>query len=101
MTNYGKFYSFCKDTGSAHSTLPVCNLFKESPTRGGTGYNGCTLEGISVGGGERLANLGGILLAAIAIVVSLVLLWRSERKKAAVGRRYDIKIHVLCICFAY
>src|SRR5258708_1928073 len=30
---------------------------------------------------------GSILFAFIAILVSLVLLWRSDRKKAAVGRR--------------
>lgn len=38
-------------------------------------------------GDRYLANLGSILIAAIAIATSCFLLWRSERKKAAVGRR--------------
>lgn len=36
---------------------------------------------------KYLANLGSILLCGIAILSTLFLLWRSERKKAAVGRR--------------
>lgn len=36
---------------------------------------------------RNLANLGSILLAGLAIVVTLFLLWRAERKAAAVGRR--------------
>ncbi|KAI7223646.1 hypothetical protein KC352_g16077 [Hortaea werneckii] len=86
-TRYGAFDDFCRDTGSAHSTLPVCNLFSQSPTRGGNGYGGCELTGIPLSGDRYLANLGSILLAFIAILVTLVLLWRSDRKKAAVGRR--------------
>jgi len=88
-TQFGKFLDFCKDTGSLRSTLPVCNLFDESAARGGTiGYGGCNLTGIHLGGGRYLANLGSIIIAFIAILVSLFLLWRSDRKKAAVGRRY-------------
>lgn len=30
---------------------------------------------------------GSILIAFFAILISIVLLWRSERKRAAVGRR--------------
>ncbi|KAI7111111.1 hypothetical protein D0869_16279 [Hortaea werneckii] len=86
-TRYGAFDDFCRDTGSSHSTLPVCNLFSQSPTRGGIGYGGCELTGIPLSGDRYLANLGSILLAFIAILVTLVLLWRSDRKKAAVGRR--------------
>lgn len=33
-------------------------------------------------------TVGSILLAFLAIVVSLALLWRSDKKHAAVGRRY-------------
>jgi hypothetical protein len=36
---------------------------------------------------RNLANLGSILLAGLAILVTLFLLWRAERKAAAVGRR--------------
>lgn len=90
-TQYGVFRDFCRDTGSLHSTLPVCNLFSQSPTRGGNGYNydgqGCDLIGITLSGDRYLANLGSIILAFIAILVSLFLLYRSDRKKAAVGRR--------------
>lgn len=88
-TKYGQFFDFCSDSGSAHSTLPVCYLFGPAPTRGSQygGYGGCHLTGISLSGGRHLANLGSILIAFIAILVSLALLWRTDRKKAAVGRR--------------
>lgn len=36
---------------------------------------------------------GSMLLCAIAILVSLVLIWMSERKKAAVGRRLAYPQH--------
>ncbi|KAJ8609014.1 hypothetical protein MRB53_039373 [Persea americana] len=77
-TNYGKFYYFCRDTGSLRSTLPVCNLFLESLARDGQGFN-------DFGGGCNLK--GSILLAFFAIITALGLLWRSNMKKAAVGRR--------------
>lgn len=35
-----------------------------------------------------LTEAGSILLCGIAIVASGFMLWRSDRKKAAVGRRY-------------
>jgi len=84
---YGNFADFCRDSGNQWSTLPVCNLFSQSRTRGGDGWSGCDLTGISLGDGKHLANLGSIILCGIAILVSLFLIWRSERKKAAVGRR--------------
>ncbi|KAF1923771.1 uncharacterized protein M421DRAFT_305346 [Didymella exigua CBS 183.55] len=88
MSRYGKFDDFCRDTGNSWSTLPVCYLFAQAPTRNGGGWEGgCTLEGFSVGGGNRLHNLGSIILCGIAIATTFFLLWRSERKKAAVGRR--------------
>ncbi|KAF3394422.1 Chitin synthase export chaperone [Penicillium rolfsii] len=80
-TQFGNFHDFCRD-----STLPVCNLFKENQPPG-IGYGGCALEGISLSGGRHLANLGSIIIAFIAILVSIALLWRSDRKHAAVGRR--------------
>lgn len=45
------------------------------------------MRGISLSGGRNLANLGSILFAFIAILVSIYLLLRSHRKPAAVGRR--------------
>lgn len=87
MSRYGKFDDFCRDTGNIGSTLPVCNLFNQATTKRGTGWGGCDLEGFSVGGGERLRNLGSIILCGIAIVATAFLLWRTQRKKAAVGRR--------------
>ncbi|KAF2274173.1 uncharacterized protein EI97DRAFT_435285 [Westerdykella ornata] len=87
MSKYGNFHDFCRDTGNRWSTLPVCNLFDQALTRAGTGWGGCDLTGIPLSGGRHLANLGSILLAGIAIAVTGFLLWRSERKKAAVGRR--------------
>lgn len=82
MTQFGKFHNFCRD-----STLPVCNLFLDSRTRGGNGFGRCQLNGIPLSNGRHLENLGSILLCGIAILVTLGLLWRSERKRAAVGRR--------------
>ncbi|KAF9701961.1 hypothetical protein EKO04_000225 [Ascochyta lentis] len=88
MSRYGKFDDFCRDTGNSWSTLPVCYLFSQAPTRNGGGWNGgCTLQGFPVGGDSRLHNLGSIILCGIAIAITSFLLWRSERKKAAVGRR--------------
>ncbi|KAI1135284.1 chitin synthase III catalytic subunit [Hypoxylon sp. FL0543] len=80
-TNFGNFDAFCRD-----STLPVCNVLSETHTQRG-GWGGCDLQGIPLSGGRYLGNLGSILLCGIAIVVSILLLLRSERKKAAVGRR--------------
>lgn len=40
-----------------------------------------------MGGGDRLGNLGSIILCAIAIAASAFLLLKSEKKRAAVGRR--------------
>lgn len=45
------------------------------------------MTGISLSNGRHLGNLGSILLAGLAIVVTLFLLWRSDQKQAAVGRR--------------
>ncbi|KAI4744672.1 hypothetical protein E4T50_04959 [Aureobasidium sp. EXF-12298] len=84
MTQYGKFHNFCRDTGSARSTLP---LFDESASRGGQGFGGCELRGISLSGDRHLANLGSILIDGLAILIALFLIWRSNRKRAAVGRR--------------
>lgn len=91
MSRYGKFNDFCRDTGDEWSTLPVCYLFNQASTHSGqtgeVGWSGCVLQGFPVGGGNNLHNLGSIILNAIAIVVVAFLLWRSQRKKAAVGRR--------------
>lgn len=35
---------------------------------------------------------GSILLSVLAILVTLFLLWRSDKKKAAVGRRYVLSL---------
>lgn len=97
MSQYGKWHDFCRDSGSGYATIPVCNLFSESRARGGAApyYGGCQLTGIPLGGNDRhLANLGSILLAFIAILISAFLLFRSERKKAAVGRR-EMQIFLL------
>ncbi|KAL4885974.1 chitin synthase III catalytic subunit [Aspergillus karnatakaensis] len=88
-TQFGNFNDFCRD-----STLPVCNLFVPSNQPPNGIYGGCALTGIDVGGDDYLANLGSILLAFIGIVASGFLIWRSERKQAAVGRR-EIQIFLL------
>ncbi|RKF78339.1 Chitin synthase export chaperone [Golovinomyces cichoracearum] len=90
LTQFGNFHSFCRD-----STLPVCNLFPQF------GYanldrlqDGCRLTGFSLSGGEYVGNLGSAVIAAIAILVTTLLLLLSERKPAAVGRR-EIQLFLL------
>ncbi|KAI1105021.1 chitin synthase III catalytic subunit [Jackrogersella minutella] len=79
-TNFGNFDAFCRD-----STLPVCNVL--SPSQDQRGFGGCDLQGIQLSGDRHLGNLGSILLCGIAIATSIFLILRSEKKKAAVGRR--------------
>ncbi|KAJ3572050.1 hypothetical protein NPX13_g5178 [Xylaria arbuscula] len=50
-------------------------------------WGGCELTGISLKNGQHLGNLGSILLCGVAIVLSAYLILKSERKRAAVGRR--------------
>ncbi|KLU81669.1 hypothetical protein MAPG_00754 [Magnaporthiopsis poae ATCC 64411] len=80
MSEFGNFASFCWG-----STLPVCNVLSRTKNQEGE-WGGCQLTGIPLSNG-KLGNLGVILLCAISIVVAGYLLLRSERKKAAVGRR--------------
>lgn len=87
-TQFGNFNNFCRD-----STLPVCNLFNPWRNRGQEmfgqlqGYDGCQLSGIALPGGRHLGNIGSILIAFLAILVTIFLILRSDRKQAAVGRR--------------
>ncbi|KAH0431712.1 chitin synthase export chaperone [Colletotrichum camelliae] len=80
-TQFGNFYNFCRD-----STLPVCNVLSDNHSQDGP-WGGCQLTGIPLSGGRKLGNLGSILLCFIAILTAGYLYFRSERKKAAVGRR--------------
>ncbi|KAH6640780.1 chitin synthase III catalytic subunit [Chaetomium tenue] len=73
-TKFGNFNEFCRD-----ATLPICNS--------GPWDGECTLKGIPLSDERQLGNLGSIILCGIAIVISVLLLLRSERKRAAVGRR--------------
>ncbi|KAG9246114.1 chitin synthase III catalytic subunit [Calycina marina] len=81
-TQFGNFRDLCRD-----STLPICNLFPGYSYADSSRFGSCNIEGISLKNNEHLGNLGAILFCGLAIVVSLFLLWRSERKQAAVGRR--------------
>jgi hypothetical protein len=80
-TEFGNFNKFCRD-----STLPVCNLLSDNHNQTGP-WGGCELRGISLSGNRHLGNLGSIILCGIAIAVAAFLILKSERKKAAVGRR--------------
>ncbi|UNI19949.1 hypothetical protein JDV02_006091 [Purpureocillium takamizusanense] len=81
-TQFGKFDSFCRD-----STLPVCNLLS-TPNHDQQGpWGGCQLKGIPLSGDRHLGNLGSIVLCGMAIAASVFLLLKSEKKRAAVGRR--------------
>jgi len=91
MSEYGNFGDFCRD-----STLPVCNIVTRAANQPpGRPFPGsCELRGISLGGGSYLANLGSILVCGLAILLTIGLLWRTERKAAAVGRR-EIQLFLL------
>jgi hypothetical protein len=71
---------------NTHSTDSL-QLFEKNNQPPGINYGGCVLYGIHLSHGRYLANLGSILVCGIAILVTLFLLWRSDRKAAAVGRR--------------
>lgn len=79
-TQFGNFHNFCRD-----STLPVCNLFTNETAT--VAFGACNLTGIPLSGDRHLRNLGSILLAFIAIVLTAGMIWRSDKKHAAVGRR--------------
>ncbi|KAH9908048.1 chitin synthase III catalytic subunit [Xylariomycetidae sp. FL2044] len=82
-TNFGNFGDFCRD-----STLPICNVLSDARTQRGPWKEGaCVLQGIPLSNGQYLGNLGSILLCGFAIATSIYLLLRSEKKRAAVGRR--------------
>ncbi|KAJ5171779.1 hypothetical protein N7492_004372 [Penicillium capsulatum] len=87
-TQFGNFHDFCRD-----STLPVCNLFVDNQPPNEK-FDGCALTGIALSGDRNLANLGSILLAFISILATLALLWKSDKKHAAVGRR-EIQLFLL------
>ncbi|KAI1187855.1 chitin synthase III catalytic subunit [Nemania serpens] len=80
-TKFGNFEDFCRD-----STLPVCNVLTKSHDQIGD-WGGCVLTGIPLKNGQHLGNLGSILLCGIAIAISAFLIFQSEKKRAAVGRR--------------
>ncbi|KAK2795455.1 hypothetical protein FQN52_005222 [Onygenales sp. PD_12] len=50
-------------------------------------FDGCALVGLSLSNDRNVANLGSVLLCGIGILLTAFLIWRSELKKAAVGRR--------------
>lgn len=90
LTQFGNFYNFCRD-----STLPVCNLFPQFDYANLDGLqDGCRLTGFSLSGGDYVGNLGSAVIAAIAVLVTTLLLLLSERKPAAVGRR-EIQLFLL------
>lgn len=69
--------------------VQILTTNNQPPGIGYTGVDGpgCVLRGITLSHGRYLANLGSILIAGLAIFVTLFLLWRANRKAAAVGRR--------------
>ncbi len=68
-------------------TLIISQLLTDYHNQTGA-WGGCQLTGISLSGGRHLGNLGSIILAALAIVTAAFLVLKSDKKKAAVGRRY-------------
>jgi hypothetical protein len=81
-TKFGNFNEFCRD-----ATLPICNLLSTTGNQSRPWDDECKLKGIPLSDERQLGNLGSIILCGIAIVISVLLLLRSERKRAAVGRR--------------
>ncbi|EPS45211.1 hypothetical protein H072_785 [Dactylellina haptotyla CBS 200.50] len=96
MTQFGKFYNFCRD-----STLPICNLFEFSSSDHPSLVKSCPLLGFN-SGNDRIGNIGVIILCGISVLTVGYLLWRSERKHAAVGRRemqlFLVMYAILSIC---
>ncbi|UKZ51416.1 hypothetical protein TrVGV298_005175 [Trichoderma virens] len=88
-TAFGNFNDFCKD-----STLPVCNLLSEEFKNQTGPWGGCTLTGIPLSGGRHLGNVGSIILCGLGIAMASFLIIKSDRKKAAVGRR-EIQLFLL------
>lgn len=83
MSEFGNFHNFCRD-----STLPVCNLFPQFSYPKSPGLSeSCRLTGFSIGRGQYVGNIGSVLIAIVAIIVTLFLIALAERKLAAVGRR--------------
>jgi hypothetical protein len=77
--------SMCPSTSMTdHAQLFTKNI---QPPGIAYGPGNCVLLGINLSNGRHLANLGSILMCGIAILVTIFLLLRSERKAAAVGRR--------------
>ncbi|KAM5360317.1 hypothetical protein ACJZ2D_013834 [Fusarium nematophilum] len=62
------------------------NLLSENHNQTGT-WGGCELRGIPLDGDDHLGNIGSIILCGVAMATAGFLLLRSERKRAAVGRR--------------
>ncbi|KAI5819015.1 chitin synthase III catalytic subunit [Pyronema omphalodes] len=92
MSQFGNFHDFCRD-----STLPVCNIFAQNGLQFDGGIEkSCELKGFAAGD-RNIRNLGTVLLCAVALIVTAILYWRSERKKAAVGRR---EMQVLLCAYA-
>ncbi|KAL7941686.1 chitin synthase III catalytic subunit [Trichoderma barbatum] len=81
-TAFGNFDDFCKD-----STLPVCNLLSEDSRSQIGPWGGCELTGIPLSGDRQLANVGSIILCGLGIAMATFLILKSDKKKAAVGRR--------------
>ncbi|PGH15501.1 hypothetical protein AJ80_05518 [Polytolypa hystricis UAMH7299] len=81
-TQFGNFRNLCRD-----STLPICNIFVADNQPPNAKFGGCPLLGISLSGDRNLSNLGSIILCFFAIIATGYLIYRSELKKAAVGRR--------------
>ncbi|KAK2735714.1 hypothetical protein FQN57_001163 [Myotisia sp. PD_48] len=81
-TEFGNFGKFCRD-----STLPICNLLVDNNQPPNQKFGGCALKGLGLSGNRNLANLGSIILCFFAIVLTAFLIWKSEQKRAAVGRR--------------
>ncbi|EFW22425.1 conserved hypothetical protein [Coccidioides posadasii str. Silveira] len=88
-TQFGNFHDFCRDT-----TLPICNILVNNNQPPNAKFGGCPLTGIGLSDGRHLSNLGSILLCFIAILMTVLLIWKSEKKKAAVGRR-EIQIFLV------
>ncbi|KAF7289065.1 hypothetical protein HMN09_01354700 [Mycena chlorophos] len=96
MTRFGDFDTLCKDTPS----YPWCNLFYRQvlhhnssvltdaslPTvSAGMGVNPtCTIP--RMGHDGSLGNIANIVVCALSMVFTAVLIWTTNKRKAAVGR---------------
>jgi hypothetical protein len=74
--SYGDFSYICQ-----RAAIPACNVVFLAPQRT------CELKGIQVQSTLTLTNLGDSIVALLAIILTIIVMVKTFRKYAAVGRK--------------